>query len=422
MFTFLHAADIHLDSPLRGLARYDGAPVEHLRSATRRAFTALVDLALSEQVAFVVLAGDLFDGDWPDYNTGLFLHQQLARLGAAGIDAYLVKGNHDASSKITRELVWPPSVHVFSDRSPQSFERPDERVVLHGQSYRDRATTDDLAAAYPAPRPGWLNLGVLHTSVDGREGHAPYAPCTLRGLLDKGYDYWALGHVHAREVLHERPWVVFPGNLQGRHARERGAKGCTLVRVEDGAIRSVEHRPVDVLRWDHRQVDLSDVTDFTGLVGAVGDELSRALDEADGRPLAVRVELVGRTPLHATLHQQPERVLNEVRAAATRLGELWVEKLVLSCRPPGDAASIEHSHELLNALLARFDALHADPNLASELLGDATSLAQKLPAQLYPPPPDRPELPGQLTDPHRVRAALSGARELLIAGLLRGDA
>jgi exonuclease SbcD len=421
MPSFLHAADIHLDSPLRGLSRYDGAPIDQLRGASRQAFVRLVDLALSEEVSFVLLAGDLFDGDWKDYNTGLFLHQQLLRLGAADIDTYVIKGNHDATSKISKHLTWPDRVYVFSDRRPQSFERPDEHVILHGQSYRDRATTDDLAAAYPAPRPGWLNLGVLHTSVDGREGHAPYAPCTPRSLIDKGYDYWALGHVHAREVLHQRPWVVFPGNLQGRNVRETGSKGCTLVRYEHGAITGVEHRPVDVLRWDRREVDITGVRALSEVVDNVVDALAEAVDAADGRPLAVRVELVGRTDIHNTLHEDPERVRSEVLAAALRVGEVWVEKVKVRTRPPQVDSPEQGGLDVVAALLRQIEALRADPAALHALLGDATALSQRLPGELYPPDPDRPDQPGRLTDPSRLLEALDGARELLAAGLLRGE-
>src|SRR5438552_1397988 len=243
---FVHAADLHIDSPMRGLVRYEGAPLSAMRGATRRAFENLIDLCLEEKAAFLLLAGDIFDGSWRDYSTGLFFAMQLSRLRALDIPVVLVRGNHDAESRITKHLRLPSHVHELSVRAPESFEIPGAGVWVHGQGFATRAVTDDLAAAYPAAKRDALNIGLLHTSAGGREGHENYAPCRVETLVDKGYDYWALGHVHKREVLSEAPHIVFPGNLQGRHAREMGAKGATLVRVENG-IASALHRALDVV-------------------------------------------------------------------------------------------------------------------------------------------------------------------------------
>ena len=113
MFKFIHAADIHLDSPLRGLDKYEGAPVESIRGATRRAFANLVSLSISEHVDFVILAGDIYDGDWKDYNTGLFFVKELSRLEEAGIPVVLLYGNHDAQSRITKSLTLPENTRPY---------------------------------------------------------------------------------------------------------------------------------------------------------------------------------------------------------------------------------------------------------------------------------------------------------------------
>src|SRR5208283_1107022 len=139
--------------------------------------------------------------------------------------------------------------------SPETVILGDLGIAIHGQSFATAAVTKDLASSYPAARHGLFNIGMLHTSLNGREGHENYAPCTLDTLKAKGYDYWALGHVHKREVPGENPWIVFPGNTQGRHIREAGPKGCTLVGVEDGAVISVEHRDLHCLIWALCEVD-----------------------------------------------------------------------------------------------------------------------------------------------------------------------
>ncbi|MCE7979539.1 MAG: DNA repair exonuclease, partial [Nitrospira sp. NTP1] len=252
---FIHAADLHLDSPLRGLDRYDGAPVARLRTATRRR---LVDRALAERVDFVLFAGDIYDCDWQDFHTGLFFRGQLVRLERQTIRVFIVQGNHDAQGVISKQLVLPPNVTVFSSRAAQTIRLDDLSVAIHGRSFPERAVDEDLVPSYPPPVPGFFNIGLLHTSLTGRVGHDTYAPTDLPTLISKGYDYWALGHVHARELLCERPRILFPGNLQGRHAKETGAKGCELVTVEAGRVES-EFVALDVVRWNQLIVSLDGV-------------------------------------------------------------------------------------------------------------------------------------------------------------------
>jgi DNA repair exonuclease SbcCD nuclease subunit len=215
------------------LDAYPGAPVERLRGASRQALTALVDLAIEQRVAFVLLAGDIYDGNWADFRTGLFFRDQMVRLRRAGIRVFIVKGNHDAESQITKQLPDVDGVHVFSSHKSETIDLEELGVAVHGRSFPHRAVPEDLVPLYPPPLSGRFNIGVLHTSLTGREGHDPYAPTSVEVLCDKGYDYFALGHVHAREVVREStPRIVFPGNLQGRHAKETGPKGCELVTVE----------------------------------------------------------------------------------------------------------------------------------------------------------------------------------------------
>ncbi len=369
---FLHAADIHLDSPLAGLRDRADLPPDLVRHCTRRAFAAMIDLAIAEDVAFVVIAGDLYDGDWKDFSTGLFFAEQMRRLGRP---CFLLRGNHDARSVITRNLTAPDNVFEFSSRTCTTFERPDLGVALHGHSFPQRAVPEDLSANYPNPIPGLLNIGVLHTSADDPGDHEVYAPCNAAALTLRGYDYWALGHIHMRRVLSERPWIVFPGNLQGRHPKETGPKGCSLVTVEDNAIVAVEHRSVDVLRWAAVDVDATG-TDVALLTGRVAAAVRTALDTADGRPLLARVTLTGATDLHGTLLGDTDQIAAECRNAAIETGgHLWVETVRVQTRPAGRVAT-----ETLAPLRAAFAAGLDDPEMIAALLREFTSLRQKLPA------------------------------------------
>lgn len=370
---FLHAADIHLDSPLAGLLARAEPLREDLRACTRRAFAAMIDLAIAEDVAFVIIAGDLYDGDWKDFSTGLFFAEQMKRL--APRPCFLLRGNHDAHSLITKRLPTPPNVHEFSSRRCETFRLPEFGVVLHGHSFPDRAVPEDLAKDYPDPVPGLLNIGVLHTSADDPGDHATYAPCTPQALRDKGYAYWALGHIHLRQVLHEAPWIVFPGNLQGRHARETGAKGCTLVTVEDGAITAVEHRSVDCLRWASLTVDATGA-DEPALIERLSAAVAEALSAAEGRALLARLTITGETPLHATLPDRRDDIAAWCASAAIEAdGSLWLEKIRLNTRPPRHLAA-----DTLAPLRAAFMAALEDEALRQGLLADLSAVRAKVPA------------------------------------------
>ena len=246
---FIHAADIHLDSPLIGLSAYPDAPVEMLRTATRRAFTNLCNKAIELEVDFMVIAGDLYDGSWKDFSTGIFFCKEMGRLNKVGIPVYVLYGNHDAASELTRTLQLPDNVKLFDFRKCSTFILAELNIALHGRSFKDAATTDNLAASYPMPIAGMFNIGVLHTALEGSSVHANYAPCTIAQLHGKGYDYWALGHVHEYHVIRGESMIVFPGNLQGRHVRETGARGAVMVHLDAQGNCHTDRLLVDVLRW-----------------------------------------------------------------------------------------------------------------------------------------------------------------------------
>jgi DNA repair exonuclease SbcCD nuclease subunit len=295
MPTFLHAADLHIDSPLRGLADDLGPRV---RQATRAAFRRLVDVALERKVSFVVLAGDIFDDAHQAIDTSRFIAEQLRRLDEAGTPVVLVRGNHDhlaGGSKVP----WPSNVHELPSDAPATVRLDGLRVAIHGQSYPEKHVRRDLAVAYPPPVAGLLNVGVLHTALEGHAGeHSPYAPTTVASLAARGYAYWALGHVHRFvDLEHEGTRIVYPGNLQGRHVREQGAKGAALVTWEDQAITRVEHIGCDVLRWHEHEVDVADGP----LVEQASEAVSQlaaltAADRAEGVDCAVRVTIRGLRP------------------------------------------------------------------------------------------------------------------------------
>ena len=374
-FTFIHAADIHLDSPLHGLSRKDEAFSNLVRGATRKAFSNVVDLAIEEGATFVVIAGDLYDGAWKDQSTGQFAIAQLARLARAGIRSVIVFGNHDADSRVTRHLTAPEGVYKLKSAKCETVLFDDLGVAIHGRSYKEAATTENIASTYCPPVAGMLNVALLHTALDGHEGHANYAPCSLGELQAAGHEYWALGHVHDHAIRSDHPHIVFAGNTQGRHIRETGPKGAVLVRVEEGAIVHAEHRATDEVRWAHARVDASGARDPIEALAAILDELRPAVLGANGRPMAARVSIEVDGSLAQRLKADPVWFEAEVRGHAAGVSDaLWIERVKIITR---DTALPIGLHLELRELLAQaLDDPDIAPLLASALARDGEALVR----------------------------------------------
>jgi DNA repair protein SbcD/Mre11 len=405
----VHAADLHLDSPMRGLERYEGAPLDLMRGATRQALENLVELCCSEGAALLLLAGDLYDGDWRDYSTGLFFARQMSALREAGTKVVLVRGNHDAASVVRKHLQLPDNVRELRSRAPETVIFEELGVAVHGQSYGKPAISDDLAARYPEARFGLVNFGLLHTCATGRAGHLPYAPCRLETLLDKGYDYWALGHVHQREVLHREPWVVFSGNLQGRHVRETGPKGATVVRVEEGRIVEVSERILDAARWVKLEVDVSAAHDGFDVVDCVRAALEEAFREGGERPLAARIVLEGRSAAHGSLLADPAW-LARLHAEANDVGRTWLERVVVATRPSFDREALAGREDALGQVARALVRLPDDDRALEALARELADSAPKLPRELH----------GELAldSPAAVRALLEEVGDLVLDRLM----
>ena len=410
MFRFIHAADPHLDSPLRGLEAHEGAPVALLRGATRKAFENLVNLAIDEAVNFVVIAGDLYDGDWKDYSTGLFFRGQMVRLEAKRIPVYLIAGNHDAASVVSKKLTLPENVHVFSTRTAETMEVPGLAAVIHGRGFPHRAVPENLAVDYPAAVPGKFNLGLLHTSLTGRPDHDTYAPCSEQDLRNKGYAYWALGHIHQPEVISEDPWIVFAGNCQGRHARETGPRGCRLVTVKDSLeVASAEWRDLDVVRWQAVEVPLAGVENEAGAIKGIREALAGAVAAAEGRLLATRIHLTGATALHGSLHRDAQHWRAQVQALAQDFGEesVWVERLRVGTRPVYDLAELAARDALTKTVLETLEtATHHLPALPDHI----TEMLDVLPPEL------RAEVAAEW-DPDQRPALMEEVRAIILEAL-----
>lgn len=381
-FCFVHAADLHLGSPLRGLSLKDARLAAAVEAASRAAFARLIDETIERGASFLIIAGDVFDRDWKDYASGLEFLRELGRATRKGIAVYLLRGNHDAEGQVTRHLTLPEGVREFSTRRAETLFHASLPVALHGRGFPERALTENIVPDYPDAVPGRFNIGVLHTSLDGREGHADYAPCTPADLVAKRYDYWALGHVHAYEEVLSDPPAIYPGVLQGRGVRETGAKGAVCVTVDD-SLRIVGRERVIVDRVRFARLDI----DFGGggeeaLFAAIEDGVAAEGRAAEGRLLGLRLVISGADASLDALVADQERLAAEVAARADRRGvDMVLEKLVVSYRPRPSAVA-PRGEEVIADPAALLDEILSDPDTARRLLAGLGPLFTKLPAEV----------------------------------------
>lgn len=399
-FRFVHAADLHLDSPLRSLALRDPALADLVGNATRRAFVAIVRLCLDEQVDALLLSGDLYDGEQTSMKTARFLADQVDALHRAGVKVFIIRGNHDAQSKITKELAYPDSVTIFGSRAGAvTIGHPDQPVVIHGISFAHHHAPESLLPKFKPPVEGAVNIGLLHTSLGGTAGHDPYAPCDAADLHRAGFRYWALGHVHGRSVLAGDATVVMPGMPQGRDIGEAGAKSATLVTVADDGTIVLEARHTSVAQFERVSVDLDGVEDWRGVTAALGRALGQARDGVVSEHLVARLRLTGETPLAWRLRRDMDLLRTEAERQGDIAGRTWIDKVEIDCRPPRTTPA-PFAADPLDELRRLMGDIADDAAYRAEI----TDIAEDLRAQL---PPECRSIVG--TDPADFAAILASA-------------
>jgi DNA repair protein SbcD/Mre11 len=384
-FRFVHAADLHLDTPFQGIAGPAPQVAQALRDASLQAWRNLVELTIARQAAFLLLAGDIYDGADRGLRAQLGFLDGLQRLAAAGIRTFIVHGNHDPLDGWSAIRGWPSEVTVFGSDEVACVpvQAGGATVHVHGISYRTRDVRDNLARTFHADPGAALSIGLLHANVAGNAEHAAYAPCSLADLEAAGMHYWALGHVHKRQFLREGgPWVAYAGDTQGRSPKpsELGAKGALVVEVTDGVVQPPEFAPVDVVRFAACEVDIGGLADMPAVqarAAALIDELRRG---AHGRALLVRVLLRGRGPAARDLCRAdaPAGLRDELRAAfETADPFVWVESVRDQSRGALDLAALRERRDFGAELLHLCEALQAGADGGAGFVAQAAELLAK---------------------------------------------
>lgn len=423
-FSFIHAADLHLDSPFRGFALIDSVDKEtkenilsKLRDCTFTALENIVSACLRNKVDFLVLAGDIYDLADPSLRAQLRFRQALERLAEAGIKVYVAYGNHDHHEGWRAELTWPDNVCFFpaGEVSAQPVLRDGREIArIYGISYPRRDVSENYALRFKRDPDAPFALGVLHCNVGGNLEHANYAPCNLQELVGGGFDYWALGHVHGRSLLREqKPCIVYPGNPQGRNPREAGVKGCYLVKVTNGSKVKLDFLATDCVRWERAAESIEYIATEEELLQRLSHKLINIQEYNGGRSVIARIELCGRGEMHRQLQRSGilEGILEELRYRFARPAGnfIWPESVVVNTGALLDKESLRESETLLGDLLTISREARHNEDLRHRLL------------QLLEPLNSRASRYFNLTGDEDIDALLEAAENMALDLLWEGE-
>ena len=358
---FVHAADLHLDSPFRGLRAVEPEIGAVLRNATFAAYDKIIDLCLAEKVDALLVAGDIYDARDRSLRAQLRFRDGLQRLADAGIRSFVCHGNHDPLDGWEAQIDTPVGCHRFGPEVEAVPVNPDEpeAAVVYGVSFPRQDVRENLTRRFQRDARHLYAIGLLHANVGRDTGHEPYAPCTVEDLERSGMDYWALGHVHTRAVLREQdPTIVYPGNSQGRHRAENGARGVALVEVGDDRQGQVRFRDVDVVRWETTVLNIAEFSSEQALLEALDERVNVLAAASAGRHAVVIVRLGGRGPLHQTLRRGD--TAEDLRAQLNdslrgRDPFVWCAAVEVETAPPFDREERRQAQDFLGDVLRLVD-------------------------------------------------------------------
>ncbi len=370
---FIHCADLHIDSPFKGISDVNPELRELLYQSTYQSFNNIVDLAIKEAVDCVVIAGDIYDSANRSVQAQLKFRDALKRLSDAGIASFIIHGNHDPLDSWSATLEWPENAFIFpGDRVETKQVARNGEVIAHisGISFPKRDVYENLALRFHRPEEAGLSLaernlphiGLLHANI-GHTGHEPYAPCTVNDLVGRGIHYWALGHVHVASKLRESdPVIVYPGCSQSRHPGETGEKGCYLVTLEAGSDPDIRFVPTDIVRYQSDAVNISECASIDDVISSISAKCEDISKSMDGRHAVVRASLTGRTNLDAelrrgnTVNEITEHIREELEG---RDPEIWLEKLSLDTAGTYNLESLRQGEDFIADIVAIYDELES---------------------------------------------------------------
>ncbi len=358
-FSFIHAGDLHLDSPFRGVTSDSPEIARQLQSATFDAYQSLIQLCIDKQVQFLLLSGDIYDGADRSLRAQLRFRDGLQKLADNNIQAFIVHGNHDPYKGHSKLIKWPPGIHVFSYSKVESKPvkiNGNTIAVISGISHEKKDTQINLARKFNATDADVFQIGLLHCNVGRNTVHEAYAPCDLKDLLEIGMDYWALGHVHNEKILNRNPYVVYPGNPQGLSIREQNQRGCYLIHVDETTkeVTEPEFHELDAIRWFSGSVSINEMQTLEQLENRIVKRVHDFVIKANSRPIIVRLSIEGKGPLYQELHQDGriQDLLQRLREIFDNITPfVWIEELIFNGKAGIDINKRRKNQDFLGQIL-----------------------------------------------------------------------
>lgn len=370
---FIHTADLHLDTPFKGLSSWNSELSKKLKDATFRSFKTIIDQCIGRKVDFLIISGDVFDNENKSLAARLRFEAELKRLAQKGINAYISCGNHDPFDE-DRISEMPDKVYYFNPHTCEykTFSRGDEPVAdIHGISFGEAKVKNNLAKKFRlAEKPSPLSIAVLHGCIGSPGKHEAYAPFSFEDISGKGFDYWALGHIHKSSVVNRaNPAVVYPGNPQGRDFGETGEKGCYCVTISEGRDPQLEFIPVHTVRFEDIEIDLTGIGTLDDMQSEITDRISAIGERIN---IILRITLKGRTPLHRQLNGKGEieqllEAFNENQLQNDPF--VWIDRFTVLTQPDIDTDTIRNGEGFPSEVLKTLSSYLENPEKMNELFG-----------------------------------------------------
>jgi len=366
---FIHCADLHIDSPFKGLSEIHQDLRDLLYQSTFESFNNIIELAIKETVDCVLISGDIYDGADKSLQAQIRFRNGLKQLSDTGIPSFVVYGNHDPLDSWSATLEWPPNVFIFGGNEVECFPlKQNSRIVayIYGISFSTRDISDNLALKFEPKKDNVPAIGLLHTNVGENTGHEPYAPATVEELLASGIDYWALGHVHQHKILGDsNPTIVYPGNSQARNPRETGAKGCCLVELYPNGDSEIKFVSTDVVRYKSDELNISDCSNIDDVMNSIKTKCQEISNQMDGRHTIIRMSLTGKSDLHSEFQKGDNinDLLTQIREFYEgRKPSIWLEKLTLNTQASYDLDTLSKGHDFIADIIALYKELESGEN------------------------------------------------------------
>jgi len=364
-FKFIHCADLHIDSPFKGLSDVN-TPLRYvLYESTFRSFLNIIDLAINERVDCVLISGDIYDGADKSLRAQLQFRDGLQKLADADIPTFVIHGNHDPLDSWSATLKWPEKVTIFGGEKVENYPLlKDGKVIarIYGISYPTRDVYKNLALEFECIDDNIPSIALLHTNVGQNTGHEAYAPASIEDITSKKMNYWALGHVHSHQILqHEHPAIVYPGNSQARNPREIGEKGCCLVTLSNGAECNIDFVPTDVVRYKTYNLDISGIADIDDLIEAIKGKCGDIAEHMEKRHAIIRMIITGRTNIHSELNKENsiEDIVTSIRDHFDGIEPIvWLEKIILNTQGTYDVDKLREGNDFIADIVTLYDELN----------------------------------------------------------------